>query len=270
MGQLLLLSRTRFLCYAYAALEKRSEIVNGSELILVCDCVHRNVIPAVVKQQVLDSLKAAGRQVTVMADLCGMAASKDPILTDLATAHNPVILACHPRAVKWLLHAAGFDPLPTSLRLLNLRAQPVETILTQLGLPPASPITYNQEPISTSPPLPPAPWSPWFPVIDYDRCVQCRQCVSFCPFGVYTVQEERVLVAAPRNCKDNCPACARMCPQQAIIFPKAGETPIDGSEVGAIPRQAAQLGNSTRDPALDGGDIHAVLAKRKLKLKARS
>jgi NAD-dependent dihydropyrimidine dehydrogenase PreA subunit len=254
--------------------------LNGSELILACDCVHRNVIPAAVKQQVLDSLKAAGKQVTIVADLCGMAASNDPILRDLVSARNPIVLACHPRAVKWLLHAAGMDPLPVSLSILNLRTQSAGTILAQLGLtlapvnpdplpssPPRPSITNNQEPIT---PPPPAPWIPWFPVIDYDRCVQCRQCVSFCPFGVYTVKEERVLVTTPQNCKDNCPACARMCPKQAIIFPKVGEVPIDGSEVGADVIQAARHRNLARDQALAGGDIHAVLAKRKLKLKAQS
>ena len=27
-------------------------------------------------------------------------------------------------------------------------------------------------------------WKPWFPVIDYDRCTNCMQCLSFCLFGV--------------------------------------------------------------------------------------
>lgn len=30
-------------------------------------------------------------------------------------------------------------------------------------------------------------WKPWFPVIDYDRCTNCMQCLSFCLFGVYGV-----------------------------------------------------------------------------------
>ena len=32
-------------------------------------------------------------------------------------------------------------------------------------------------------------WKPWFPVIDYDRCTNCMQCLSFCLFGVYGVDE---------------------------------------------------------------------------------
>ena len=146
----LLLSTSCFLCYAYVRLEHWGEALNESKLILVCNCVHRNVIPAAVKQHVLDSLKAAGRPVTVVADLCGMAASKDPILTTLTADRNPIVLACHPRAVKWLLHAVGIDPLPASLRLLNLRTEPAETILAQLGIPPSpltpQPLTINHQP----------------------------------------------------------------------------------------------------------------------------
>src|SRR6266581_4822583 len=33
-------------------------------------------------------------------------------------------------------------------------------------------------------------WKPWFPVIDYDRCTNCMQCLSFCLFGVYGVDEQ--------------------------------------------------------------------------------
>ncbi len=243
-------------------------------LILACECAHRGVIPPAVRKQVIAALAAAGLRVTLVSDLCGLAARKDPLLATLASAAAPVVLACHPRAVRWLLHAAGVQPLPASLRLLNLRAQTAETILAQLGLtlsvPQPSPLPQipdNPEPLT--PPPPPDPWIPWFPVIDYDRCVQCRQCMSFCPFGVYSIQEARVTVTAPRNCKDNCPACARVCPHQAIIFPKVNETPIDGAEVTDDDLQAARQRLATREQDMAGGNIHSVLAQRKLQLKTR-
>src|SRR5687768_10949172 len=30
----------------------------------------------------------------------------------------------------------------------------------------------------------PGSWKPWFPVIDYSRCTNCMQCLSFCLFDV--------------------------------------------------------------------------------------
>ena len=45
-------------------------------------------------------------------------------------------------------------------------------------------------------------WKPWFPVIDYDRCTNCMQCLSFCLFGVYGVDaEKKIQVQNNDNCK---------------------------------------------------------------------
>ena len=75
-------------------------------------------------------------------------------------------------------------------------------------------------------------WKPWFPVIDYDRCTNCMQCLSFCLFGVYGVDgEKRIEVRNNDNCKTNCPACSRVCPEAAIMFPKYKSGPING-EIG--------------------------------------
>ncbi|MEX0741998.1 MAG: ferredoxin family protein, partial [Phycisphaeraceae bacterium] len=63
-------------------------------------------------------------------------------------------------------------------------------------------------------------WKPWFPVIDYDRCTNCMQCLSFCLFDVYGVSsEQKIEVHNNDNCKTNCPACSRVCPEAAIMFP---------------------------------------------------
>ncbi|MBT5845516.1 MAG: ferredoxin family protein, partial [Verrucomicrobiales bacterium] len=49
-------------------------------------------------------------------------------------------------------------------------------------------------------------WKPWFPVIDYDRCTNCMQCLSFCLFDVYGVDDEQeIQVQNNDNCKTNCP-----------------------------------------------------------------
>jgi NAD-dependent dihydropyrimidine dehydrogenase PreA subunit len=60
----------------------------------------------------------------------------------------------------------------------------------------------------------------WYPVIDYARCTNCMECIDFCLFGVYGVdQKERILVELQDNCKKGCPACSRVCPENAILFP---------------------------------------------------
>jgi len=56
--------------------------------------------------------------------------------------------------------------------------------------------------------------------------------MNFCLFGVYSLSPEgQVQVRNPAGCKTNCPACARVCPARAIIFPKYAESPINGDEV---------------------------------------
>ena len=60
----------------------------------------------------------------------------------------------------------------------------------------------------------------WYPVLDGSRCVNCQHCLQFCLFGVYELDGEgRVAVCHPDQCKPGCPACSRICPQSAIMFP---------------------------------------------------
>jgi Pyruvate/2-oxoacid:ferredoxin oxidoreductase delta subunit len=114
----------------------------------------------------------------------------------------------------------------------------------------------------------PRAWKPWFPVIDYKRCTNCMQCLSFCLFDVYSVSDAgRITVQNQSNCKTDCPACSRVCPEVAIMFPKYRHGPINGEEVSSddIRREAMKVDIS----ALLGGDIYSMLRDRSVKAKSR-
>ncbi len=111
-------------------------------------------------------------------------------------------------------------------------------------------------------------WKPWFPVIDYDRCTNCMQCLSFCLFGVYGVDAgQKIQVQTSDNCKTNCPACSRVCPEAAIMFPKYKAGPINGDVVSAadLDREKMKIDIS----ALLGGDVYSLLRARSDKAKSR-
>lgn len=75
----------------------------------------------------------------------------------------------------------------------------------------------------------------WYPVIDYSRCTNCMECIDFCLFGVYGVDTyDRILVEQQDNCKKGCPACSRVCPENAIIFPDHKTPGIAGADTGNV------------------------------------
>jgi NAD-dependent dihydropyrimidine dehydrogenase PreA subunit len=114
----------------------------------------------------------------------------------------------------------------------------------------------------------PGGWKPWFPVIDYERCTNCMQCLSFCLFDVYSVSEDKkIKVQNQNNCKTDCPACSRVCPEVAILFPKYKHGPINGDKIDAddLRREAMKVDIS----ALLGGDIYEALRDRSAKAKSR-
>ena len=101
-----------------------------------------------------------------------------------------------------------------------------------------------------------APGRRWYPVIDYSRCTNCMECIDFCLFGVYGVDgHERILVENQDNCKKGCPACSRVCPEHAIMFPDYKTPAIAGAPVGAVGNLKIDL---TR---LFGGDSKDALTQ---------
>lgn len=112
------------------------------------------------------------------------------------------------------------------------------------------------------------PWKPWFPLIDYDRCTNCMQCMNFCLFGVYGLSQEKKLeVQKPHKCKTECPACSRVCPEAAIMFPKYKAGPINGDEVSEEDLQQEKM--KVDITALLGGNIYDALRQRSEQANSR-
>ncbi len=101
----------------------------------------------------------------------------------------------------------------------------------------------------------------WYPVIDYSRCTNCMECVDFCLFGVYGVDGgENILVEQPDNCRKGCPACSRVCPENAIIFPQHKAPAIAGAHVEGDEGFKIDLSQLFGAPA--GGDDPIATAAR--------
>ena len=111
----------------------------------------------------------------------------------------------------------------------------------------------------------------WYPVIDYARCTNCMECVDFCLFGVYGIDNvETILVEQPDNCRKGCPACSRVCPENAIIFPQHKTPVIAGSsevDAGSLKIDLSKLfggdtGESAEEAAARERDEQLLLAGR--------
>lgn len=245
---------------------------NGAR-ILYCHCAYSEITPREVKTEVLTGLASSGAAFEAVADLCALAARRDPALKRLAAGDGRLdVVACFPRTVKWLF-AAAEAPLPDhGVTVHNLRTESAAAILA--GLPgersPAVAPAAGSDEIERleAEAARPGAWTPWFPLIDRDRCENCQQCLSFCLFGVFDIDEDdRIRVKNPEKCKTNCPACARVCPEVAIIFPKYHGGPINGDEVRAadIEREKVQTDVS----AVLGGDVYSLLRNRQQQAAAR-
>ncbi len=102
---------------------------------LYCRCAYAQTVPQGVKDDVLRRLSDSGRNFEAVSDLCEMSARRDPRLKEIAGCGGQVnIVACYPRAVQWLFHAAE-SPLPEEgVEVLNMRERSAEDIASQLNL----------------------------------------------------------------------------------------------------------------------------------------
>jgi Pyruvate/2-oxoacid:ferredoxin oxidoreductase delta subunit len=133
--------------------------------------------------------------------------------------------ALHPRPAKWLLHRHGihaavyrydaYDSLEACFEAMGLNAGDASAMAV------SGSVDEWTEETSAGPTK-----ERWHPVVDKDLCNNCGQCFQFCLFGVYMRDDaQNVTVRNPDSCKPGCPACSRVCPKGAILFPLYAEDP---------------------------------------------
>ena len=162
----------------------------------ICICTTRHLTSPERVDELVKQANDEGLEVNLVDDLCALFEDDAPSIASIA---EGTIAACHERAIRSLLEWRGY----CAAKIINIRTQKTPAVDGPLA-------------------------DAWFPVIDKDRCAECGKCFDFCPFGVYEMADGRVRVTHPHRCKNNCPACARNCPSEAIIFPKYEYSPING------------------------------------------
>ncbi len=196
-----------------------------------------------------------------ISDLCGCAVEKKEEIRLLYSSVDQImIIACYPRAVKRLFEFCGIDNPRSNLSYLNIRELSNNQIFNSIDdfFSGESANVISREVKSS------CEWPSWYPIIDYSRCNSCGQCADFCLFGVYEKIDNKVVVINPTRCKNNCPACARICPQITIIFPKYGPMgAIAGS--GSIDEIAEQQRQNQDIDSILGSNIYKALEMRKAK-----
>ena len=100
--------------------------------ILYCHCQYAQVVPKEVKDAVLKKLCESGVAFEAVADLCEMAARRDPALQRVASGGPLKIAACFPRAVKWLFHQGNAPLELDAAEVLNMRVQTADEVASQL------------------------------------------------------------------------------------------------------------------------------------------
>ena len=186
--------------------------------VTICLCSSRSIIDRDKVSDISARLHKAGYKISHEADLCGKVMYSSEDMEKIASS---VVMACYPRAVSSLFDSLGLSPL----RIIDIRNGRKEEILESLDISDDSSVKND---FSTKYLSRKHVHDAWFPVIDRERCNNCGKCHDFCLFGVYSFENTKIVIKNPGNCKNNCPACARVCPQKAIIFPKYEKSPING------------------------------------------
>lgn len=202
-----------------------------------------------------DALRDLDAEVFELHDLCSLTLHEKEIAG--LTGNQPskkIIIACSPRAVRALLHQNGL--VAGAFELVNFReksADEVARILVNEHGISSGTACYRHVVSKLGVPA-------WYPVIDYERCTFCGQCAHFCLFGVYKSGRKSLAVVNPLACKNNCPACGRICPESAIIFPRLPENSVlSGAEV---------IANDGPGGRMEEGNLYARLKERNLQRRS--
>lgn len=173
-------------------------------------------------------------------NLAQRAFERDPtLLAALGAGGEVVVVGCsRPRAAQALLTFAGVDCERLGMEWVALPFDR-EALKREYGVP-------------------------WYPVIDRTRCSGCGTCRDYCLFSVYDTEAsapppQRVRVRQPLNCKTGCPACARLCPEGALIFPFCADAELNG--------EVENPAHRTREALMEalGDDPMRMLAERQKK-----
>jgi NAD-dependent dihydropyrimidine dehydrogenase PreA subunit len=229
-------------------------------MILYCKCDGNDLVADDAKEKISNFLENSGLEYAEVADLCDLITNSATLIKKLLADTPLSVVACYSRTIEGLFYSAGVPVKDNGITYYNMREQGVDDIIISLKRNASLEKGARIEVENESRPV------AWFPVIDYDRCTHCGQCMDFCLFGVYErMPDKSIKVVKPENCKDNCPACARICPHVAIIFPKLSEKPINGAEVVDIAAGNKNLKLNIKD--MLGDDVYTALAARKKRSK---
>lgn len=105
--------------------------MSDTPTLLYCRCAYAQVVPTGVKNEVLQRLAESGASFEMVADLCEMAAHRDPRLQELAATGGLRIAACYPRAVRGLFQQAG-APLAEAVDIHNMRTEEAGQIAAKM------------------------------------------------------------------------------------------------------------------------------------------
>lgn len=217
-------------------------------------------------QSVEKILIDTGIDLIKISDLCGVSVlDREKLRSSFCVSDEYLVVACHLRALKLLFEKAGIKTDDYSFKFINFFVSDNDEILSETNSFNNS-IGIRQNPVIEEI-RKSSDWAPWFPIIDYERCTTCGQCADFCLFGVYKKTEGKIIVINPQGCKNNCPACARICPQTAIIFPKykPGGAIGGSDEIDEVSEQKRQVEDIN---TLLNGDIYSALEQRKKNRKS--